>query len=1155
MRLRRLTLERYGAFRDAVIDLDPKARLHIIVGPNESGKTTRRHAIADLLFGFEHRSAYSFACDPASLRVGGIIETKDARYSVSRLKRRSRSLIDSDGNPLDEAMAAAWSGGLDRARYLTLGSISHNELVRGASMLLEDETTVQTALFGAALGGFPARKVLDELAEKANELFAPRASKPKLNAALSDFSAAAKRRSQATIDVRAWDSLLTNLEKIDELINIKRRRLIDLSDIFDGFSLLLAQAERIDELSHATANLQRIEIIQPLMSADAERLTQLLDDREKQMLRRENARSELRMLREFDQVNTSGDAALIQHASVISGLFQQSGAVKKSLEDLQNNRLLARRDEALEISRPLLAITRPNMSLAEFAPERTSLPEMILRTRDTLSRYSQTQTRLSILIEARDAIIKRLRTLEAETAALGGLVETHVTAALIEEIEAEGKLEIQRDNLYKLIADTQRDAQSTLVRLGCPLADPFDSLQLRLPTLDVLRRMGEEQKRSQAELAVAWEDLREAQQAVDSRSAQYNMSASTHHTLSSEHLRVLRETRDQAVDFAVSQGSGVDPRALASYRALIMQADEAADQRFTHASDIANTESTLTELARETAVRDRFSKLVEKLNNVEQEREGRWREMQALLPVAVDSIEEGERLVDELGALIEKITSLMESIERARLLDERIASYRVSIRSLLGENATKTDSLQALVKAAKTFCSEAKLRDDQHRRFVAETVALQVELKLREQECNAAAAAFDAWEREWCDQLVALRLPDKNLPPERGNEMLDALGRLVHEASAFIEVEARIKGIRRDHELFDKEVRALLQDVSREQLLLLGDNIFTVIEILHETLHSTLLASEQRRLRYERIEHLESEERASEECLATIEDTAAEMLGESVFRIEKANDALAHHILWKEAMARVTQLQRDIELATGRAADMVIANFTASGGRHALEQKQQALRAEITDVENERDELLQQRGELDARRKATATDVVARDAQAEATAIGAEIDRHARQYAALTAARTILTERIEAYSEAHQDPVLRRASEYLSTMTLRRYQRIKIGEDETGKPIILVVAADGAEKAVRGLSEGTEDQLYFALRLATIEDRFDGFSGPPLLLDDTIKNFDETRSIAALTALADFSRHLQVIYFTPRLAVVAQAREALGDAVDIIEIG
>ena len=61
MRLAELDLLAYGKFTDAKL-LFPKAEhdFHIIIGPNEAGKSTVRRAIAELLFGMEVRSPLGF---------------------------------------------------------------------------------------------------------------------------------------------------------------------------------------------------------------------------------------------------------------------------------------------------------------------------------------------------------------------------------------------------------------------------------------------------------------------------------------------------------------------------------------------------------------------------------------------------------------------------------------------------------------------------------------------------------------------------------------------------------------------------------------------------------------------------------------------------------------------------------------------------------------------------------------------------------------------------------------------------------------------------------------------------------------------------------------------------------------------------------------
>ena len=55
MRIERLSLARYGCFTDAELDFAGEG-LHVVVGPNEAGKSTSRSAVADLLFGFPGRT-------------------------------------------------------------------------------------------------------------------------------------------------------------------------------------------------------------------------------------------------------------------------------------------------------------------------------------------------------------------------------------------------------------------------------------------------------------------------------------------------------------------------------------------------------------------------------------------------------------------------------------------------------------------------------------------------------------------------------------------------------------------------------------------------------------------------------------------------------------------------------------------------------------------------------------------------------------------------------------------------------------------------------------------------------------------------------------------------------------------------------------------
>ena len=93
-------------------------------------------------------------------------------------------------------------------------------------------------------------------------------------------------------------------------------------------------------------------------------------------------------------------------------------------------------------------------------------------------------------------------------------------------------------------------------------------------------------------------------------------------------------------------------------------------------------------------------------------------------------------------------------------------------------------------------------------------------------------------------------------------------------------------------------------------------------------------------------------------------------------------------------------------------------------------------------------------------------------------------------------------------------------------MTNGRYQRLSLCQD-----LSLEASAEG-ENTLRNTlwrSEGTVDQLYLALRLAVAEELT---PEAPLILDDALVRFDDTRLKAALDILDEEAKNKQVILFT-----------------------
>ena len=76
---------------------------------------------------------------------------------------------------------------------------------------------------------------------------------------------------------------------------------------------------------------------------------------------------------------------------------------------------------------------------------------------------------------------------------------------------------------------------------------------------------------------------------------------------------------------------------------------------------------------------------------------------------------------------------------------------------------------------------------------------------------------------------------------------------------------------------------------------------------------------------------------------------------------------------------------------------------------------------------------------------------------------------------------------------------------------------------------------------------GTQDQLYPALRLASIERYLEEKEPIPFIVDDVLINFDDHRSAAALRTLAELAEKTQVIMFTHHWSVVQMAQRELSE--------
>ncbi len=145
---------------------------------------------------------------------------------------------------------------------------------------------------------------------------------------------------------------------------------------------------------------------------------------------------------------------------------------------------------------------------------------------------------------------------------------------------------------------------------------------------------------------------------------------------------------------------------------------------------------------------------------------------------------------------------------------------------------------------------------------------------------------------------------------------------------------------------------------------------------------------------------------------------------------------------------------------------------------------------------------------------------------AEMEKLEGEIARMEERYAALQLARSTLAQADEALRARFAPLLCKRTGELFSRLTGGAYDRIQL--DRTMR---VTVRSKGSAvfHSLAYLSGGTVDQLYLALRLAICELLI---PKAPIVLDDALVFFDDTRAALALETLREMGKTRQILLFT-----------------------
>lgn len=1143
MRLLSLDLERYGPFTDRRIAFRPDARLHVVLGANEAGKTSALAAVTDLLFGFGERSRFAFVHELPQLRIAAEVMGSDGRRLVfRRRKRRKQTLVDLSEAPLPDDALAPFLGGLTREVFCRAFGLDSAALRGGAEEMLDSEGEVGASLFAAASGLRGYRALQAGLEEEAAGIFAPRAAKDRtFYQALGRFEEARRAIRQGELKSGDWRDLNAEIEEAG-------RR---LDGIRDERARLGAERARLTRLKRVGPPIQAIDALAAQLAAapgadspdPADAWIEALGARIRaEADAREAAEGAAALLArsEADLAALPLDARLLARAEAVLEAFRGVARQDKDAQDLPRIRAEAE-GFAQELERLAARI-----GLAEAGQIRARQPS------------DAAQTRIESLIRSGRALAAEIERLgRAGEARRAEAAETENAAPAIDptplraDLRSLSGLRAEIATAEELDRAIRREAGLLWLqagRLNPPVPDLAALAETALPSAETIGRHARAREALERGRDRAADRCEAADRAVTETRRRLQLSEAGRPLPTPADLIRLRAARDGLFDAA----RGADPEALARYREALGMADAAADDLVRDASRAAEQAAARARLEADhadlAAARDALTVATDALA----EAEAAWQALWAGTGIAPAAPAEMLAWLSEIGGLLDALQGIETQSRERDHLAARLAAARVPLAELArraGLDPLPDLAIGALLARAEERVAALAESWESAREAQARTRAAAEEMRRIEVELERARAREAAWRAEWDEALPAIGLAGRAGPDEA--EAALTAWRAVPPVLADLErQQRRIDGLQRDMEGYRAHADALVADLAPD---LAGLPVTAAVKAVHERLREALEGRARRdEVGRRRDEALRARDAAAE-ALAVAGAALAAHLGDHPEAGEPAQlhaRLTARRTLRAELEARRTELAR---LADG-VAEADLRSELAETEPDAIEAALVGLAQAEEDLDRRGQTAFADRDRGERRRAELEGGVGAEVALAQRKAAEAELQAESRRWAVLKLAGLLLGSAIARQRAGQQDPLLTRAGALFAALTGGAFEGLSQDYDAGDTPRLAGRRAGGGLVAIDGLSEGTRDQLYLALRLAYLED-YAGRSEPaPFLGDDLFLTFDDRRTGHGLEALAAIGGSVQPILFTHHRHVADLAQAKLGAEVDVVEL-
>jgi uncharacterized protein YhaN len=1154
MRIDRLDLIAYGPFTDKSLNLsDGDAGLHLIFGDNEAGKSTSLRALIAWMFGIPARTKDNYIHSNPQLRVGGKLRLSggEALEFVRRKGTKGTLLKPGSNDGIDDsALLPFLPGGIDETLFEKLYGIDHGRLVAGGQDLLNQSGDLGQALFSAAVGTSSLREILDELQDGAEGLFKPRASTKLVNQAISNFKEAQKLIRNSSLPVAEWKKLqkrlsdaLFELSQIENRINEKsqeKSRLDRLNRVKGALAERRAVMAKIGKLGEVLLLPEDFDEKRKTGSDNRQSSTEAIARAEAKLTA---LRKDLKSLRLHDE--------LLDNEEAILAIYKDLGAAEKTVKDRpqQDGKRRLLRNEA----KALLKGVRPEINLDD-----TDQLRPLLNTKKWLLGLAQ---KYSLLNQKKGNAESTLRDVENKQESikeeLAELPESNLDLielkAAITAVRKSGDLEQRLAESEKRSSNEKAACESELQRLGrfsgtieefmkvaMPVSETLDAFEKQIDGLSEKVRdydrkqteLKEEQKQSGQDLKalLLTSDVPTIKELEESR------------TLRNTGWRLIKGKYIENIDVDKDiKGFAPDSNLPTIYEQKINTADHVSDRLRVDADQVvkrADLEGKIENI--ESCLQDIEEKTIT-VNEARAALQKKWAAVWKPLEIDYGTPREMKQWLLRADKLQASVQSANTVFGDARTLAQECEIQREAISIQIARFDDSIDlpkmSLEARISLCEQRVEQEEFDLEQKRRLRHSLRETEVLHKKTGEELKSIENDQSNWLQEWGQAIDGLGLKS-DVHPEHATETFDQLVAFFAKFDESENLRKRIFGMDEVTKGFEKRVVEFTDSIGFKRD---GQNAGTLAAQLNRELNQAREARASLKKIELREKELEGEIEDANITLRAANDQLALLRGQADV---DTDDEL-------ESVGEISRNKRSLQ----QKLDTVEQELTRNGDSLSVQELEEeasesdidAIDGELERVSSELNALQVKRDNLRDQRQTAQDEIKAKDGNALAANASEDAERQlatmvsgVEKYLRLQIAALILEQRIEDYRKKNQAPVLARASKLFSRLTLGSYASLR-DELDNGKPILLGVRPNDVEVPVDGMSDGSRDQLYLSLRLATLEQHLGKGEPIPFVVDDILIGFDDKRTRVCLEVLAELAASTQVLLFTHHRRVIELA--------------